>query len=102
MATLSVNVPDAYVQTIAAAIDHLYGSETSGLSNANKGRYAIKQHFKALVQRHQQLTATSAERAAADSALVSAQEAETAAKQALATAIADALAQVETDFENIS
>lgn len=102
MASLSVTAPDNYVATIVAAVRHEYGDNVAALSDANAVRYAIRAHLLKLVRRHQKLVATSSERTAADAAYTDAQTAEATARQALQDAIDAALAQVDTDFEQVS
>lgn len=78
MAKLTVTIPDEHIPQLVAAIEAEYGDAVDGLSNAQKGQHAARQHFKSLYRKHARKAAPAVSQAVTD-----AQAAEAAARQAL-------------------
>ena len=102
MVQLAVTVPDGLVSALIAAVDWEYGDAVRGLTDAQKGKYAIKAHLLDLYRRHQHSLASQAEQVKVAAVRVQAEADIAVVEAARKTAEADAIAAAEAEFDNVT
>lgn len=102
MATIQVTVPDGLMADVLAALREHYGEAVTGLTNAQLGKYHVRESLRPILKKYRKRLAASTAAANEVTARIAAEAALETERVARLDAEATALGQADTDAEGIT